>query len=565
MVKDEIDQYCKDVLSGKIISCQHIKMAIRRYKSDLQNAKKQGWYFDEAAATVYIAFIEMLPHVKGQPANERRLLKLEPVQKFIIWNLFGWKIKQSGARRFRHAYIEMAKKNAKSTLAAAIALAMMILDQEAGAEIYSAATTSEQANEVFQKAAVKMWQKSPWLQTDTNNNPRITKSQYQLNYDKIGAFFKALPGDADTAEGKNAHCAIVDEYHVHKTDELINNLVSGSITRTQPLVIRITTAGVSRKVPCYRYRQDCINVLKGITHDETLFIMIFTLDDKDFEGNGWKNEKNWPKAHPLWYSNPELRAGVRSEYKAAIRSASKEVDFKTKMLSIWTDTAKSWITDTKWMRSAGVVDEEKLLGRECFGGLDLSKSGDFSSLVLLFPMDDGTFQIIPYFWLPEERAMNRSGHHYNNFLEWRNSGHMYLTDGDTIDHQYIRKEINDLSTKFVIHSMAYDRSFAVTLVTELTQDGIVMNPFRQNPTEMSAPISEMETLILKGNLHHGGHPVMRWMMSNVLIQKTPHGNLFFNKDKAHEAIDGPVSAAMSIGHYMSVKANEKPVIESIFV
>ena len=559
--REEVEKYVNDVITGKIVSCQYIVLMCKRYKRDVKEQKKKGFYFDEKAATVFITFIEMLPHVKGQPANEKKLLKLEPVQKFIIWNLFGWKWKETGKRRFRHAYLEMAKKNAKSTLAAAIALAMFVLDCEAGAEVYSAATTSDQANEVFAKTAVKMWQKSSWLQRDSRGNNRITKSQYQLVYEKFGSYFKALPGDSDTAEGKNAHCAIIDEYHVHKSDDLVNNIVSGSITRSQPLIIRITTAGFNRKAPCYTFRNDCVKVLQQITNDESIFIGIWTLDEKDHDKSNWKNKKNWPKAHPLWYSNAELRAGVESEYNAAIRSSTKEVDFKTKMLSIWTDTAQTWITDYKFMKSAGVVDEEKLIGRECFGGLDLSKSQDFCAFTLIFPNPDGSFDCLFRFWLPEERGMERKGHHFHNFLQWRNDGYLKLTDGDVIDHQYIRKEINELAGKYVINSIAYDRAFAITLVTELMQDlgAELMNPFGQGPVSMGAPISEMESLILKQKFHHGGNPIMRWMMSNVLTVADSHGNRKFDKDKSHESIDGVVSSAMAVGQYLIKNATPDEV------
>src|SRR5437763_734561 len=154
-IRHEIDKYVAGVISGKILACEYIILACKRYRADILDADRKGFYFDEATAETFIAFIEKLPHVKGQPANEKKLLKLEPVQKFIVWNLFGWKWVTNGRRRFRHAYLEMAKKNAKSTLAAAIALAMFVLDGEAGAEVYSAATTTSQANEVFEKTAVK--------------------------------------------------------------------------------------------------------------------------------------------------------------------------------------------------------------------------------------------------------------------------------------------------------------------------------------------------------------------------------------------------------------------------
>lgn len=558
-IREEVENYANDVIKGKVVSGKPFILACKRYFRDKKDAKKKGFYFDEQAAEAYIEFIELLPHVKGQAANEKRLLKLEPVQKFMIWNLFGWKWERNGRRRFRHAYIQMAKKNAKSTLAAAIALAMFVLDGEAGAEIYSAATTSDQANEVFEKTAVRMWQKSEWLQRSSKGEERITKAQYQLRYKKYGSIFKALPGDSDPAEGKNAHCAIIDEYHVHKSDDLVNNIVSGSMNRAQPLIIRITTAGTSRKAPCYQYRCDCIKVLEQVTNDETLFIAIFELDEKDYQKDGWKNRKNWPKAHPLWYSNEEIREGVEAEFQAALRSTTKEIDFKTKMLDIWTDTAKTWIEDAKYMRSAGKLDINKkydavidsLRGRECYGGMDLSKSHDFSALTLLFPNDDGSFDTLYYFWLPEIRAEKRAFHHQQNFYEWRDKGFITITEGDVIDHQIIRKKILELSSIFVINSIAYDSTFAITLVTELGQDGLTMNPYGQGPRNMGAPIYQMEQLIMEKKMHHFGNPVMRWMMSNVMIVRDGYANMKIDKEKSHESVDGPVSNAMAIGQYLS--------------
>jgi phage terminase large subunit-like protein len=557
-IREEVEQYATSVVKGQKISGKSEVLACKRYFRDIKEAKSKGFYFDEKSAEAYIKFIELLPHVKGKAANEKRLLKLEPVQKFMIWNLFGWKWERNRKRRFRHAYIQMAKKNAKSTLAAAIGLAMFVLDCEEGAEIYSAATSSDQANEVFEKTAVRMWTKSEWLQRSAKGEERITKSQYQLKYKKYGSYFKALPGDSDTAEGKNAHCAIIDEYHVHKSDDLVNNIVSGSITRSQPLIIRITTAGVSQKAPCYAYRNDCIKVLEQITNDETLFVMIFELDEKDWQKNGWKNKKNWPKAHPLWDSNEEVRDGVESEFAAAIRSTTKEIDFKTKMLNIWTNTAKTWIEDGKYMKSVGKMDItknydkviESLKGRQCYGGMDLSKAHDFSALTLLFPNDDGTFDTLYYFWLPEVRAENRAFHHQQNFFEWRDKGFMTITEGDVIDHQIIRQKILELSKYFVINSIAYDSTFAITLVTELTQDGIEMNPYGQGPRNMGAPIYQMEQMIMEKKMHHFGNPVMRWMMSNVMIVRDGYANMKIDKEKSHESVDGPVSNAMAIGQYL---------------
>jgi phage terminase large subunit-like protein len=211
------------------------------------------------------------------------------------------------------------------------------------------------------------------------------------------------------------------------------------------------------------------------------------------------------------------------------------------------------------LKSAGKLDivkkpqavYESLKGRECYGGLDLSKSHDFCALTLLFPNDDGTFDALYYFWVPEVRAEKRAFHLQQNLFEWRDQGFITITEGDVIDHQLIRQKIVELSGEFVINSIAYDSTFAITLVTELGNDGLEMNPYGQGPRNMGAPIYQMEHLILNKKLHHFGNPVMRWMMSNVMIVRDGYANMKIDKEKSHESVDGPVSNAMAIGQILS--------------
>jgi len=547
-MKKQIDTYARAVVAGKILACKWVKKACARYLDDLKRQKQKGLYLDEAAGELYINFIEMLPHVKGRSANENKNLVLEMWQKFVVWNLFAWKWLRNGFRRFRHVYLEMPKKNGKSTFAAAIALAIFTLDGEEGAEIYSAATTRAQANEVFEKTAVKMWRKTSWLQFSSSGDERIKKLQYRLVFEKHGSIFEALSGKADQAEGKNTHCAIIDEYHLHKTDDMVNNLVSGAV-RSQPLIIRITTAGTNKIGVCYRYRKQCTDVLNGIYENDTLFTMIFSVDDPE----KWKDEEQWAIANPNWNTSEELRETTRSEFIEAQKSVSKEIDFKTKKLSIWTGTAQTWISDERWMASAGSVIEAELIGKECYGGLDLSKSQDITALCLRFPMEDGSFKNLYYYWVPRLRFEKRC-EETAAFLQWERDGIIYVTEGDTIDDKFIREKINELADKYLIKSIAFDRHFSVTLVNELTSDGFTLSPFGQGFVSMGAPTSELERLVLEKKNHHGGNPVQRWMMSNVLIVRDPAGNRKIDKNKSSDAVDGPVAEAMAHGEYVSQMA-----------
>lgn len=520
--------------------CLFVQNAIDRYLADLN---RTDIYMDWAKAVFAVNFIESLNHVDGEP------FILEIWQKFIIGNLFGWYY-NNGQRRFKTSYIEVPRKNGKTALAAAICLIGLVADTRDDAQIYTCATTRDQASLCY-KAAKQMAQKS-WI-TD-EQIVRIKQYEcFNISEGYEAAMMKALSSDSVTLDGLKPYIAVIDEYHAHKTDEVYNVVKSGMGATINPLLFTITTAGFLKDGPCYKERKYCLDVLSKKLKDDTLFALIFTIDD----GDDWQSPKSWAKA------NPNLGVSVnidflKAELVAAKNDGSKEINFKTKYLNIWTDTATTWIPDDKWCASGFEFDIELLKGRECFGGMDLSKSQDFSSLVLNFPPQPGEtdFKQLYFFWIPEEVAKERHKRNFHNYVNWQKLNLIKFTSGNVIDHQIIRNDINELANKFKIQFINYDAVFATTLVTELTEDGIELHPFRQGFMSMAAPTAELERLVMSEQLNHGNNEVIRWMASNVLILRDASGNMKVDKSKPDNKVDGIVSNIMAIAAYMQSQREE---------
>ncbi|MTI32808.1 terminase large subunit [Xanthovirga aplysinae] len=535
-------QYIEDVISGKELVGHHVRCAVERHLTDLEQGQKRGIYFDEEAAQRPIDFFRFLTHSKGAFAGKP--FELAPFQKFCLWVLFGWK-NEDGTRRFKYAYKEIARKNGKTTFAAGLGLYMLVADGEQGAEIYTAATKRDQAKICFNEAK-SMVQKSKGLKK------YITVYQHNIHIQASSSKMEPLSSEHDTLDGLNPHCSIVDEYHAHKTAELYNVMKSAMGAREQPLQFTITTAGFNKESPCYKLRKTCIDILEGRKQDDTLFALIYTLD----EGDDWTDPKNWNKA------NPNLGVALKEKYlkdecNQAQNNSSEIVNFLTKNLNIWTDASEVWIKDDDWMKGNIAVDPEALKGRECFGGLDLAVTRDITALILLFPNEEEeTFDILPFFWVPADNARERAERDQVDYPTWIREGFIFDTPGNVTDYGFIKQTILDLAEKYQIRSIAYDRYNATQLVLELTDEGLEMAPFGQGFVSMSAPTKELEKLAMQGKLQHSGNPVLRWMCSNVELRRDPAGNIKIDKAKSTEKVDGMVALAMAIGEYLTLFSEE---------
>jgi phage terminase large subunit-like protein len=531
------EKYINDVLSGKQIACKWVRLACERQQKDLarQRTKDFPYYFDPEAGSKAVKFFSFLQHYKGHLAGQP--FTLEPFQQFIIHTVFGWK-KLNGYRRFKECYVEIAKKNGKTLMAGGIGNYLMVADGEQGAEVYSIATTRDQARICFDDSA-KM------VATSSALKNRVQVYAHSMFIQQSSAKFKPLSSDADSFEGKNPHCAINDEFHIQDNWELYNNTKSAMVARKQPLLFTITTAGYNKQSPCYQLRTTVTEVLQDIKQNEALFGVIFTLDEED----NWQDETNWIKSNPCLGAALDIEA-LREEFIGAVNTPSMQVGFLTKNLNIWTDASEVWITDDAWKKCRADIDWPSLAGQRCFGGLDLSSKLDITCLILLFKQGNKHL-LKPYFWIPEDTARERSKRDGVDYLTWIKQGYIEVTPGNVVDYAFIKAKILELSAVYQINSIAFDPWNATQLSIELTEEGATVSEFRQGFGSMSAPTKEFEKMVLAREIEHDGNPVLRWMLSNVEIKRDPAGNIKVDKGKSKEKVDGIVAAIMALGEQMS--------------
>ncbi len=506
----------------------------------------EHFYYDgEAAERAVRFFSTCLTHTKGEWAGQPLVLSDWQADQ-IIRPLFGWK-RKDGTRKYRTAYIQIPRKAGKSTLAAGIALYLLLADGEPGAEVYSAAADREQAAIVFEMAK-GMADASPALRR------RVQPFKRSLVMPSTASSYKVLSSDAYTKHGLNAHGIVVDEVHALPDRELWDVLTTSTGARRQPLTVAITTAGFDRHSLCFELYDYACKVRDGIITDESFLPVIFEADADD----DWKSPATWHKAHP------GLGVSVKEEYFAqecakAQQLPSYENTFKRLLLNIWTEQDTRWLSMDAWDKSG--TDLPDLEGRACYAGLDLSTTTDITALVLAFP-DGGKVHLMPFFWVPQDGIHKRAKRDRVPYDVWVKQGHIEATQGSVIDYEVIRARINELAERFHIKEIAIDRWNATQLATQLTGDGFEVVGFGQGYASMSAPAKELEKLILGQALNHGKNPVLRWMASNVAIEQDAAGNIKASKAKSTERIDGVVASLMALGRVIANQEDMPSVYES---
>lgn len=532
--------YAEQVRSGEILVCEYVRLAVERYYADLDRAFDKGRYFDKKAAMRAIRFIEKLKHTKGEWAGQR--FRLELWQQFVLWNIFGWK-NADGTRRFRYAYIEIARKNGKTALSAGIGLYMLFADGESRPEVYSAATVKDQAKICFSDAVeiVKA--------TDLKNY--LTPYRNSIVYELKGGTMKPLSSDYGTHDGLNPSCGIIDEFHAHKDSGMFDVIKSAFGARRQPLMFIITTAGFDKSGVCYAYRENVIKVLRGVNGDDSLFGIIYTLDDK----SEWDDPKMWIKA------NPNLGVSLSADYLAdQVKDAKNRPEavrnVMTKNVDLWVDAERTWILDDVWQKCIGTTAPADLKGCACWGGLDLSNVSDITAYVLLFHEND-RFQLLPHFWIPEEKMLEKIRKENINYDKWVAEGYVTVTPGNVIDYDFVKADILRIVADYDLRTSAYDRWNSSQTIIDLQNEGMECNPFGQGYGSMSAPTKEFEKLVLTGKIEHFDNPVLRWMLASTLVKTDPAGNIKPDKEKSTQKIDGIVAAIMALGEWMTAQANDE--------
>ena len=535
-----VEAYIEDVLRGHIPAGHWVKRACQRHLDDLEQGEERGLWFDPAAAQLVIDFFGLLRHSKGEWAGQ--IIRLEPWQQFVLWTLFGWKREDpdtgQAVRRFRTSYLEVARKNGKSTLGAGLGNYLLVADGEPGAEVYSAAVKRDQAR-ITHSEATRMVKASPALRK------RITIFRDNLHIQNTASKYEPLSSDYNSLDGLNIHGAIVDELHAHRTRGLWDVLDTSTGSRRQPLMFAITTAGYNRQTICWELHEYTQKIVDGVVEDDSFFGAIYALDEDD----DWEDEGLWLKANPnlgvskKWDDMRRKAARAREMPSALNTFLRRELDF-------WTQAETRWVPLDHWQACGQHVDESGLRGRTCYGGLDLSTNTDLSALVLVFPppTEEDRYQVLCRFWIPEENVLERVRHDRVPYDAWLRQGYLEATPGNVIDYAWILARIDEDMQQYDLREIAFDRWGATKIQTDLMELGgeEFMVQFGQGYVSMSPPMKELEKLILGHRLAHGNHPVLTWMAHNLVALQDPAGNIKPDKAKSLERIDGMVALIMAL-------------------
>nr|DAZ37614.1 MAG TPA: Terminase large subunit [Caudoviricetes sp.] len=493
-------------------------------------------HYDKAKADRAVTFIENLCHTKGKWAGKR--FWLLPWQEQLIRDIFGI-VKPDGNRQFRTAFVEICKKVGKSELAAAIALYLLYADNEPSAEVYGAAADRQQASIVFDVAR-QMVEMSPALM---KRSKLMSATKRIVNYGNAG-FYQVLSAEVGSKHGFSISGLVFDEIHTQPNRQLYDVLTKySSDARQNPLHFIITTAGNDRHSIAFELHTKAIDILEGRRVDPTFYPVVYGLkDDED-----WEDEANWYKVNPSLGYTVDIER-LRDAYREAKQNPADEITFKWLRMNMWVSSTTSWIPDAIFMKGNEPIDMRLLEGRDCYAGLDLSSTGDITALVLIFPPrnSDEKYILVPYFWVPEETISQRVKANSVPYDVWEKQGHLLATEGNVIHYDFIEKFICDLGKKYHILEIAVDRWNATQMIQNLEGAGFTMVPFGQGFASMSTPTKEFYRLLMEGQIIHAGHPVLRWMAGNVVIETDAAENIKVTKAKSKEKIDGIVASIMAL-------------------
>ncbi len=544
------EAYARQVISGKIPACKWIKLACQRHLDEVKLSKAADfpYYFDPAKAERVAKFLQLLPHTKGKWASKRELIKLEGWQLFSVCIPFGWLRKKDDTRRYRTILIFVPRKNGKSIIGGGVGLYMFTADGEFGAEVYSGATTEKQAWEVFRPAKL-MVDRTPELrehfgvEVNASNMCRLSD----------GSRFEPVIGKP--GDGSSPSCAIVDEFHEHQDSTLFDTMETGMGAREQPVMLVITTAGSSIGGPCHQLVRDAERMLEGVIERPDLWAMLYTIDP----GDDWTSEAVLIKANPN-YGISINGDFLQARQRDAMQSAAKQATFRTKHLNEWVGAKSAWLNMLRWKEAPARKSLAELDGRPCNIGLDLASKIDIAGNLLLFPPVEGDpyWHLHGRYYLPEARVIEELDSNTARYREFDALGLLTLTDGEVIDFEVIKEDLREFAGRFDVQQVAYDPWQATQLAQEMQAEGLLMVEVRQTVQNISEPMKELEALVLQRKLAHGDCPVLTWMASNVVAKLDAKDNIYPNKERPENKIDGIVAAIMALSRAIAGKQEEGP-------
>lgn len=530
-------QYAKDVVSGKILACQWVKLACKRFLDDINS---QDYYFDEKKYNTLTTFTGVMKHYSSGAAGKPFIL--EPWEDFIICNIFCLYRVDTRRRKYKTAHISVSRKNGKTTLAAALGLFSLIADGEPASSVIMAANSREQAHIDFDAASAFARQLDP-------RKKSLKVLRNEIVFQKNNASLKVISADASTGDGLNPQLVVLDELHEAPDSKLFDVLRSGQGFREQPLMLSITTAGFRIGGFCNQYEDYCKEILMGQKVDETLFALLYTLDD----GDDWTDENNFIK------SNPNLGVTVKRDWLSeqvnqAKNSPTLEVGVKTKNLNVWCSSSTTWIPEQYIRRSLMDVDLTEFKNKNnylVYLGFDLAAISDLTAVSIMF-VDPETEEYFfkTWYYLPKSALDGK----YNSELYkmWSSKGFLTLTDSETTDYNYIQNQIVYLYETFDVQGVFFDSWNAQMLVNNLTNLGLPMTAYSQSIGNFNKPTKEMERLVLSDKVRFDNNPITRFCFDNVELKVDLNGNSKPVGDHQSRKIDGVISMLNALGGYLSI-------------
>lgn len=558
---DPATAYARSVLSGDTPAGKLVKLACQRHLNDLGRQGTVGFPFvwRPGKSAIFAQFCLLLRHYKGRFKNQP--FELAPFQLFIGGLIFGWVHKDTGLRRFRTAVIRVPRKNGKTAFAAALALYLLSMDGEAGAEVYFAATKRDQAKLGWSDAC-KFLKYCP-----ASMKARFVERQNILEFPSADAKLVPLSGDSETQDGLNPHAAICDETHQWPDRDLWDALEDGMGAREQPLMVDISTAGTDTSSFAYETHKRGEDVLAGTLEDDAFFCFVAMADKEDEDD--YKNPAVWEKANPA-LGTVKSYDYMQSQLKVVEATPSKLTTFLTKQLNVWTNSAERWLDPDDWRRGNADDLAERLKGRKCHGAVDLGKVNDLSAFALIFPPDQvyaaigiKKYAMLCWHWCPGDDIPTRSREHRVPYDAWERAGWIERMPGNTTDYAMIRARVTEICPAYQVQDIAFDRMFAGETVQGLQDAGLVMVEFGQGFLSMAGPTAEFERLVKSGQILHADNPLLSWEAGNVCCEVDAAGNIKPSKKKSREKIDGIVAGVMGLGRCMAQE--DKVVIPSVWV
>lgn len=527
-------EYASDVLSGKQIAGTPIRLACKRYLSWFE---RDDMYFDAKAADRVVKFVERFTLSTGKFSHKHFLLC--PWQKWLIYQIYGFKWKDSGKRVIRDVYIQLSRKSGKTALASALAMYHLIADHEGEAQVVFAANSFSQAQLAFTMA-------KNYADSIDPRRRYLKTYRDQIRFEATHSDIRVVSADASRLDGLNVSMAVIDEYHAAKDPSVYNVLSSSMGMREQPLMLTITTAGYNMQGPCYEKRNLCLDILAGKEVDDSVAAFIYELDGDD----DIQDEKNWVKCQPnLNYTVEE--SYIKSELVKAKMTPSAMRDFRIKILDQWVASAQEeWIPSEYIRKDSKKVSLSDYSGEYCYVGLDLSSTDDITAVSALVHKDK-KWIFKNYYFLPET-ALKESPNR-ELYIKWKDQGYLTITQGNVIDIDYIFNTVMEINRQCPIYCISYDAWQSTAIIVKFTEAGINCQPFSQSIGSMNRPTQHLELIARKGTMIIDDNPITRWMFSNCTIKEDQNGNRKPVKQSksSKRKIDGIAAMSDALGQWLT--------------